>query len=99
MAYSTGQGFQQDISDYLLEHQEWPVSLTDLGYQEDYIWNEEYNYGIEIYDNGIIGIDVGIDELGNSEYVVIEPIFEGGTLSWICYGQDLSAAHLPPACR
>jgi type II secretory pathway pseudopilin PulG len=99
-AYNIGAGLRGEIAHYASEHQAWPTTLVDLGYAEEVMRGLSGGYELEIYDGGMVGIDVGADKTGERKYVVIEPsISEEGEVRWNCYGQNLEPKYLPIACR
>jgi Tfp pilus assembly major pilin PilA/Zn-dependent protease with chaperone function len=99
LAYSAAATVQNEVTNYVVENQTWPASLNDLGYEEVVISNSSKNYEIEIFDNGVVGAKVGVNEDGEDKYVVLEPTLEEENLSWSCYGQNVPTKHLPPLCR
>jgi hypothetical protein len=54
---------------------------------------------VDIYENGIIAIDISPLLGGQDQYVVLEPVVENGAPTWACYGQNVPASVLPPACQ
>ena len=55
---------------------------------------------LDIYEGGIIGIEVIIEEEGE-QYIVLEPMVdeETGEDYWVCYGQDVTWEILPDDCQ
>ena len=85
--------------EYAAEKQAWPASLTDLGYAtETHRWAGG-KYNIAIYEEGLIGVDVGVDGAGEERYIVLEPAGRARGAGWECYGQNLDTKYLPQACR
>lgn len=98
-AYSAALPIKTQVSKYVLEKQAWPSSLQDLGHQNASLENATASFEISIFEDGIIGADIGDDENGDTMYIVLEPLIEEGNLSWQCYGQNLASKLLPPPCR
>ena len=98
-AYSAAQGVQDRVTGYVQEHQMWPVTMQELGYPELTLDNAELGFSIDVYDDGIIGVEMGTDGYGEPEYLVLEPEWADGELFWSCYGQNVEDALLPPSCK
>lgn len=98
-AYSAALEVQGRVEAYAQEHQAWPVSMIDLGYPESTLKNAVGNYSIDVYESGLIGVEVGTDKSGESEYIVLEPSVDQGNISWTCYGQNVEEKLLPADCR
>jgi hypothetical protein len=81
------------------ENDEWPASLLDIGYQAESIPTTDGSYTMGVYDEGVIAISLGVDTLGQSQYLVLEPYIEADGVKWECYGQNAVVAQLPSACR
>lgn len=97
--YNAGLYVQELSTAYLIENQTFPTSLVELGLTPSEVGNSSVGYSIDIYDAGIIGIEMGVDNFGEGQYIVLEPIVEEGLVDWVCYGQNVNAAHLPPDCQ
>jgi len=78
----------------------WPTELAEIGVTKEELADTSGRYEIDIYDEGIIGIEVWTDGEGE-QYVVIEPMVdeENGDIVWVCYGQDIDEAILPLECQ
>ena len=98
-AYLAGEEVQQRVTAYVYEQQAWPVTMQELGYPDLTLDNQQHNYSIDVYDNGTIGVEMGEDASGESEYIVLEPAMAEGELSWTCYGQNVNEKYLPAECR
>lgn len=98
-AYSTALEVQHSVDAYVEQHEMWPVTMQDMGYPEATLDNVENAYSIDVYDSGIIGVEMGLDELGEPEYIVLEPTVTDTGLTWTCYGQNVAAKLLPESCR
>jgi type II secretory pathway pseudopilin PulG/Zn-dependent protease with chaperone function len=98
-AYDSAKVIKEQISDYMSRNQDWPTSLQQLGYEGDSITDSVNDYEIKIYENGIVGINVGVTADGEEKFVVIEPTSAEGGIDWKCYGQNISTNQLPIACR
>jgi hypothetical protein len=48
---------------------------------------------------GIIGIDIGTDENGNTKWIVLLPSYDNDNLIWSCYGENIENRYLPTDCR
>lgn len=94
--YSAAQPIKAGVTDYAVENRAWPSSLLDLGYEEESVVNHGKNYEIKIYDEGIIGVEVG-----DEQYLVLEPSFdyEEGSVSWTCSGQNIEEKFVPRMCK
>lgn len=97
-AYLEGLGVTDAVDAYVSEHQAWPSSMAELGYGGTFGGSGE-NYTIDVYDGGVIGIEMGVDETGESEYIVLEPEVTDNGLFWSCYGQNAVEKLLPADCR
>ncbi|MBK1874365.1 MULTISPECIES: pilin [unclassified Marinobacter] len=98
-AYSMAQEVQARVTSYATENQAWPVTMQELGYPELILENDVQNYSIDVYDDGMIGVEMGVDDSGESKYIVLEPAVDEGEISWTCYGQNVNEKHLPASCR
>ena len=98
-AYQTALPLQDEITEYAAANQAWPANLTDLGYDSKTLSDLAETYEIELYDEGLIGVEVGTNADGESQYIVLEPTIEEGEILWECYGQDLPTKLLPPDCK
>lgn len=87
------------IEDYAIENDLWPESLLELGYESDVLTTPNGGLEIAIYEDGIIGIRLGLDAAGEPQYLVVEPYLEDDVIEWTCYGQNAEPRHLPSACR
>ena len=97
--YEAALPIREKVTRYAAEKKAWPASLTDLGYANETLDGPEGRYNIAIYEEGLIGVDVGVDGAGEERYIVLEPLVEQGELVWECYGQNLDTKYLPQACR
>lgn len=98
-ALLAGREVQRSASEFILINQEIPVSLADLGLSAAGLTNSEAGYAIDIYEGGLIGIDVGADNMGQPRYIVLEPILDQGTVEWVCYGENIASSQLPVSCN
>ncbi len=98
-ALTQSAGLRSQVEDYVIERNEWPATLADLGYSVDSLPAPEMSrvVGYGIYEGGVIGIETSIGS--DSGYVVFEPYVENDTIQWTCYGQDVADKHLPMMCR
>ena len=87
------------VTDYVLANNTWPTSMTDLGYETEVLNFVQHKYEIGIYDGGMIGINVGIADNGDTSYIVIEPELSETDLSWKCYGQNIDTSLIPASCQ
>ena len=78
----------------------WPTSLDEIGVSQQELADSSGRYEIDIYDEGIIGIEVWTNGEGE-QYLVIEPMVdeENGDIVWVCYGQDIDEEILPLECQ
>lgn len=96
-AYASVQPIKQEVSQYVYETQQWPVTFQDLGYADEEISTGSYD--ISLYDNGMIGIYVGMDMDGSEKYVIVEPSMDEAGLTWSCYGENIEYDLLPSDCQ
>src|SRR5690606_34055383 len=99
LAYSSAQEVKNRVTDYVISNEEWPQSLQALGYERDVIEDKEKNIQIGIYNNGLVGAKVGVDETGEEKYIVLEPTLTEGNISWECYGENVLIKYLPKPCQ
>jgi Zn-dependent protease with chaperone function/Tfp pilus assembly major pilin PilA len=99
LAYSSAEAVKNKVTNYVVSNNEWPESLQSLGYESDVLTDEANNIQIGIYNNGIVGAKVGVTELGEEKYVVLEPEVIEGDINWKCYGENVLIKHLPKPCR
>jgi len=100
-AYQQAIPLQDKVMQYAAIHDgEWPTSLNDIGVEENDVIDHSGRYEIDVYDEGIIGIEVWLEGEGG-QYMVIEPITneQGVEDYWICYGQDIDNDLLPIDCQ
>lgn len=98
-AYNAAQNVQGKVTSYVTQNQAWPGSLADLGYQSAPLTMAGQSYEIDLYENGLIGAKMGVTKAGEEKYLVLEPSVEEDRLNWRCYGQNIPAKVLPPACQ
>lgn len=100
-AYNEATTIKAALTEYVVANNQWPTSLLDLGYKTETISNAEAGYSIGIFENGVIGANVGSETGGedNRKYVVLEPSTEDGEITWSCYGSNLEEKYLPSECR
>jgi len=97
--YSDMEPVSTEVTDFVEQHSSWPASLQDLGYQDKSLPGSLSNMAIAIYDNGVIGGQVGETTDGEDQYLVLEPSIEEGVVSWHCYGQNIPDKRLPSRCK
>jgi len=61
------------VTDYVIQNQEWPATLTDLGYESASINNIAMRYEINVYKAGVVAAEVGITGTGDPMYITLEP--------------------------
>lgn len=101
VAYQTALSLQEKVTHYAKTHDGlWPQSLADIGVEDHFFTDPKGLYDIAIYDDGLIGIRVALDDDEN-HYIVLEPVIadEGSEPYWTCYGQDIEVSLLPQACQ
>ena len=100
LAYQEALPLQDKITEYAKTHDGiWPASLADIGVTNDILIDLSDRYDIAIYDDGLMGIGVQLDD-EQEHYLVLEPVKdESGNTYWACYGQNLDIELLPEACR
>ena len=98
-AYSSALIVQDKVTDYVVNNNQWPESMQSLGYESNELDDKANDFQINIYNNGVIGAKVGVTDTGEEEYIVLEPEVVEGSLSWECYGENVTVKHLPSPCR
>ncbi|MDX1816825.1 MAG: M48 family metalloprotease [Marinobacter sp.] len=98
-AYSQAREVQERVSSYAYENQAWPTDMQQLGYPSLTLDNAPQGYTIDVYEEGMIGVEMGVDSSGESQYLVLEPSVTEGTIEWACYGQNADQRYLPASCR
>ena len=98
-AYSDVQALKDQVTTFAYDNQAWPTTLQELGYPEEGLTNEARNYSADVYADGVIGVEMGVDASGESEFIVLEPSVDAGEISWVCYGENVNENYLPPECR
>jgi len=98
-AYNSALVVQNKATDYIVDNDSWPASLSMLGYENDELVDEVNDFQIGIYDNGVVGAKVGVNSAGEDKYIVLEPVVDEGELSWKCYGENVLVKYLPKICR
>ena len=92
-------GLRMQVEQHLIDNNEWPNSLTELGYAAETLPADSgrfvASYGV--YEGGVVGIEIQVG--GSAGYLVFEPYVEEDQIEWVCYGQDLPDRYLPPMCR
>lgn len=99
LAYTMASQLQQPIVDFAVAQQAWPENLADIGYQEDALIDDINNFNVNIYNQGMIAAEVGVNAQGKEQYIVIEPSVDEGQISWSCYGENLNSKLLPAQCQ
>jgi type II secretory pathway pseudopilin PulG len=99
VAQAAGLVVQRKVADFYIAQDQWPESMTDLGYEADKLAGPEGTYEIGIYQDGTIGVMVGTDASGVERYLVLAPEVRDGVVTWTCSGQNVPAARLPKECR
>ena len=85
------------VGEHVLSQQQWPASLAEAQVDAERLNELAPGFSYGLYENGIIGIEM--PENFGGGYVVLEPMYDDGDISWICYGQDVEEKYLPPSCR
>ncbi|KAA1173901.1 M48 family metalloprotease [Marinobacter salinexigens] len=99
IGYSEALSIQEQVTNYAFENEAWPESMLDLGYPEPLVENTQSNFSIDLYDGGMIGVEMGVDADGEPEYIVLEPTYSEGDITWSCYGQNVESKLLPGDCQ
>lgn len=89
---------QTQVAEYALENESWPTSLPDLGYAEASVRDGAGTCEIALYDDGVVGVQVGADDAGVARYVVLAPAVVDGDIRWSCSGQNLDETIVAAAC-
>ncbi len=98
-AYSSAEMVKDKVTDYVASTNQWPESMQTLGFENAELVDEVNNIQIGIYNNGVVGVKVGVTESGDEKYIVLEPEVSEGKVSWKCYGENVLTKHLPQPCR
>lgn len=99
VAYEAAVTVRNQASEYIMKEEKWPGNMTDLGYSSEVIVDPAGRYEIGVYEDGVVGVNVGNDTNGEVRHVILEATVEDGELSWVCYGQNLNENLLPAACQ
>lgn len=98
-AYQAALPLEDAVVAFATERNAWPTDLTELGYPAATLTNTQPNYEIGLYDDGVIGVNIGKDDLGKDRYIVLTPSVQDGTVNWRCSGQNIVMKTLPKACQ
>ncbi len=98
-AYTDAQSVQMKVTEYVTLNNDWPGSLQALDYKSDSLRNDDKNYSIGLYEEGMVAAHVGLDTTGNDRYIILEPSVTEDRLDWHCYGDNVNEAYLPAACK
>lgn len=99
IAYINALPLQIEVEDYATKNDAWPVDLADIGLAVEDVADVENFYEIDIYNEGIIGIKVWVND-EDEQYIVLEPTYDKDEgITWSCYGQDLAESLVPDVCR
>ena len=98
-AYYSSIELKDKVAEYVINNEQWPTSLTDLGYASETIIDVKNNFDIGMYDQGVIGIKTGTTSSGEEQYIVLEPELFEGSVQWTCYGQNIDSVQLPNDCQ
>ncbi|MEM7469694.1 MAG: pilin, partial [Pseudomonadota bacterium] len=99
VAISEASGLKLEVASYAVANQAWPETLTAMGYESDALTVNIGQAEISLYENGVIGVLVGTNEAGDEAYIVLEPTYDDGAVSWSCYGENVANKYLPASCR
>jgi hypothetical protein len=80
------------VTEYVSINNEWPTSIQELGLTDD-------SNNISLYENGVIGIKVGVAAKGQEKYIIFEPKMDEGNIVWTCYGDNVASKYLPSSCQ
>ena len=98
LAYTAALPVKEKVADYARKNSAWPLSLQEIGYGSESIDDLASEYSIMIYNSGMIGVHMGIDEAGEARYIVLKPVVEQGDIVWSCFGQNAQEEYLPAEC-
>ncbi len=98
-AYITASPLTAEVESYVIKNNAWPGSLRDLGYEGPNLVDETLACSTAMYDDGVIGVEMGQDESGEGRYIALKPTVSGNHLEWSCFGQNVEEKYLPEACR
>ena len=83
---------------YVDTYEAWPTSFTELGYDDETVYNDDYTLEMDVYEDGVIGVWLGTDDYGDSMFLVTEAfVDDSGELYWECYAENYYEA-LPAPC-
>jgi Tfp pilus assembly major pilin PilA len=101
--YSAAVGAAEKVKDeatvFLYNNKMLPDSLRSLGYDTDIVVDDDSGVSISILEDGVIRTKVGTNDVGETEYIIIEPVATNGLYSWVCYGENIPSENLPKNCR
>ena len=97
-AFSDAQRVQDKVTSYVIDNQQWPASMQDLGFNADSITNKNNTYEVNLYENGMVAAKVGQTQSGEDMFVILEPYVEDKNIKWSCYGENVADAVLPVNC-
>ncbi|RKF22298.1 hypothetical protein DBZ36_01230 [Alginatibacterium sediminis] len=98
-AYTVALRVTEQVDEYIQSSEYWPETMLDLGYGSEELSDIAGNYTIGVFEDGIIGAQVGVDNDGEERYIVLEPEWDDGHVTWECYGQNVLSKYLPQECR
>ncbi len=89
---------RNSIDAYYLMEGELPTEFSQIGWPGEVLYSENGGMPIGLYQDGMLGVSFGAGPDGDI-YYVNEPVLEGDSLVWYCYGQNLPVELLPPSCQ
>ena len=89
------------LVDFYNENLDWPTPvLSEIGYaNDDPLQAVSGKYTIDIFEDGVIGIDVSVLFGGSGQFVILTPTVGSGEIEWKCTSQNIEANYLPSNCR
>lgn len=98
-AYISSQTTTDMVTEYVIEHNEWPESMQSLGYGTDVVTNKSDGFETSIFSDGIVGIKTGVTSTDEIKYLVLQPEIIENAVNWTCYGENIREASLPSNCK
>lgn len=85
-------------NEYYAENGSLPQSLLDLGYEYEYLADDDGTFEIGIIEEGTIGAWVGTSDYDEDQYLYLQPSNLDTGIEWQCYGENIDEDDLPYDC-
>ncbi len=97
-ALSAASELKEPVANYALSTRSWPLTLEDIGIKSE-SFNDDLNaYSINLYEDGVIAANVGLDNAGSEQYILLEPSVIEGSIEWVCKSENIKTTSLPSGC-